>query len=208
MRIFTKSRFTAKEKTFDWGVLKYISVGEEGRGRHEEKIPVPNGVEYLSNGDYPALTIGLTKSGRPRINFDRGSSKMEYLIVSTEHRYTRRGDGYFRIYNENEHVSVLASGNGADGDAGRIGSWVAAVVQLPKNQTVVFEIRTAGGGYGTPWIYLIHTKENKWFEVEGGDLRDFIDTIDENPDDFNLIECLSALAEKPGSYHEDHEGEE
>jgi hypothetical protein len=89
------------------------------------------------------LTIGTSKSGRPRI--DARTDDDIYLILSSERSYTRRGNGYVKAPKSQE-VELIARGNGADGDAGRIGSWDAIIVKAKNGD--VFRLTWGGSGYG------------------------------------------------------------
>ena len=128
-----------------------ISVGERGRGRHEVRLATPKGLEGNLCGLYEDLTIGTSKSGRPRIN--PSNDKELYLILSSQRGYTRRGSGFVTAPRAQE-VEVIARGNGADGDAGRIGTWDAVIVKVKDND--VFRIIWGGSGYGyEPTFYVV-----------------------------------------------------
>ena len=66
-----------------------------------------------------------------------GSRKTEeaFLVrVCTGRGYTRRGDGKWELWKGNP--VVLTKGNGADGDAGRIGSWDDGLFVLREGDMV------------------------------------------------------------------------
>jgi len=63
--------------------------------------------------------VKLSMSGKPKIV--EAYDPTIYIIISTGNGYTRRGDGSVEIFKDS--ARILAEGNGADGDAGRIGIW-------------------------------------------------------------------------------------
>jgi hypothetical protein len=151
--IWCNEKFTAKSKDFEWGKLTYIAMGEEGRGRKEIRIPIQDGLELVRGLN--SLSIGTTKSGRPRI--DHRSDSGLYLLISTYGGYTRRGDGYIscmpvgggdfsgsEIAKPRNCFKVLDEGNGADGDAGRIGTWEVYVLEC-VSPNCFLRIRYSGG---------------------------------------------------------------
>ena len=82
-----------------------------------------------------------------------------YLLLSAKGRYTRRGNGWIGSYIKNTgNYKVLAAGNGADGDAGRIGYWDCLLLELTNEMPECdwIRIRTGGGGYGTDpqWVCI------------------------------------------------------
>ncbi len=125
--LYCNEKFPIKERKFDWGTLIYVSAGEEGRGRKELRLPIPKGIEIKQGMNH--LTIGQTKSGLPRIN--TYSDDGMFALLSSEGGYTRRGDGFFKMEEEElQNISILAKGNGADGAAGRIGDWDVVLLEL------------------------------------------------------------------------------
>ena len=132
-------------KEMKFGAVTGVTIGESGRGRREVFLPTPSGIQVgeTIGGLRPDLTVGLSKSGRPRI--DRQKEDEIYLILSSERGYTRRGDGYIKAP-AGQEVELITRGNGADGDAGRIGSWDAIVVKAKDGD--VFRLTWGGSGYG------------------------------------------------------------
>lgn len=153
--IISNIELTAKVKAMPFGEISLITLGEEGRGRRELRLPCPTGTK-IDKGLNAALTIGQTKSGKPRIN--TATDNEIYLLLSTEGGYTRRGNGWVGSWISNTATTELVDkGNGADGAAGRIGQWdvvLLKVVGQPQNEW--YRIRTSGGGYGTDpqWLHL------------------------------------------------------
>ena len=158
-------------KKLKFGTIEGISLGEHGRGRQQIFLPVPHGLEGSIGGLRPYLTIGLTKAGKPRIN--RGKDKDIYLALSTERGYTRRGNGVVKTP-VGQTVELIARGNGADGDAGRIGYW--DVVLVKANEGDVFRVTWGGSGYGyEPTFYVVHN--GQVFEAEQQEVEDLYESI-------------------------------
>lgn len=187
-----ENELKAIDKEMEWGKLHVIELGESGRGRRLISLPCPNELEKLKVGEHPELSIGVTKTGRPRINTSRKGETYDYAIISTEGGYTRRGDGYVFGW-ANGEVETLASGNGADGDAGRIGSWNVHVFKIPMGTCCMFGIRTAGSGYGFPMRYLFHTSKNKWYIVDKECINDFLEVKSEEISEIPLDALLRYL---------------
>lgn len=119
--IFSNVTKTVKDKQLSFGVLKAICLGEYGRGRKEIILPS----EYdVMEGWNKEITIGTTRSGRPRIVKEQDSTI--YLLLESNGGYTRRGNGRIKFIGGEE----IATGWGADGDAGRIGNWDAKVLKF------------------------------------------------------------------------------
>lgn len=158
-------------KKLKFGTIEGISLGEHGRGRQQIFLPVPHGLEGSIGGLRPYLTIGLTKSGKPRIN--RGKDKDIYLALSTERGYTRRGNGVIKVP-VGQTVELIARGNGADGDAGRIGYW--DVVLVKANEGDVFRVTWGGSGYNyEPTFYLVH--KGQVLEADQQEVEDLYESL-------------------------------
>lgn len=146
--IYTNVKLWAEEKEMDWGSLHHVTLGEEGRGRSLISLPCPKDIDAIEAGMHNDLSIGTTKSGRPRIN--KWMDDKLFMILSAEGGYTRRGCGTVQVLKKDfDRVNVLTRGNGADGDAGRIGYWDCMVVEAPLTDMII-RVRTSGAGYGTP----------------------------------------------------------
>ena len=145
--LYTNVSVKSENKEFDFGVISQIALGEKGRGRRLLALTCPEGTELKGNSLDESLTIGLTKSGKPRVI--RKADNELYMVLSAEGGYTRRGNGTIKVLKDHvEDFEVLARGNGADGDAGRIGYWDVVLVRAPQNG--IIRVRTSGAGYGTP----------------------------------------------------------
>lgn len=143
--LFINKTLKVIDKEMKFGAVTGVVIGESGRGRREVFLPTPNVMQVgeVIEGLRPDLTVGLSKSGRPRI--DRRKEDEIYLILSSERGYTRRGDGYIKAP-AGQEVELVARGNGADGDAGRIGSWDAVIIKARDGD--VFRLTWGGYGYG------------------------------------------------------------
>lgn len=176
--LFTNTKLVSKSKEMEFGTLHQITVGESGRGRKEIRLACPENtvLEIGCNHDY---TIGMTRSGKPRI--DKKTDNKKFFLISTEGGYTRRGDGWVGSWNQNKgEYRVLAKGNGADGAAGRIGYWDVLLIELigdmPQNDWI--RIRTSGGGYGTDPQWLHISPKGIFLFINTDDAIAFADSID------------------------------
>lgn len=148
--LYFNEQVPVTDREMPFGVLSGIAVGERGRGRREIFLPTPKDLTGEVAGMLPGYGIGTTKSGRPRIV--RDSSEELYLVLTSEDSYTRRGCGCIRVP-AGQTVELIARGNGADGEAGRIGTW--DVVVLKANEGDIFRVTWGGYGYGIPSTYYV-----------------------------------------------------
>lgn len=150
--LFINKQTEVVTREFKFGTVNGISLGEHGRGRQQIFPPTPKELEGSIGGMRSDLTIGLSKSGKPRINY--GKDKDMYLALSSERGYTRRGNGVVKVP-AGQTVELIARGNGADGDAGRIGYWDVVLVKAREGN--VFRVTWGGSGYGyEPTFYVVH----------------------------------------------------
>lgn len=170
--LYSNKELTVENHEMKFGVIEGISVGEYGRGRREVLLPTPKGLKEELEEKYLkahpgccepcavlteeklhyGLTIGTSKSGRPRIN--RGKTDELYLILSSERDYTRRGCGCIMAPKTQwREDNLIARGNGADGDAGRIGTWDVVIVKAHEGD--VFRVTWGGYGYGYPATFYV-----------------------------------------------------
>lgn len=158
-------------REFKFGTITGIALGEHGRGRQQIFLPTPKELEGAVGGLRSDLTIGLTKAGKPRIN--RGKDKAMYLALSTERGYTRRGNGIVKTP-VGQTVELITRGNGADGDAGRIGYW--DVILVKANAGDVFRVTWGGSGYGyEPTFYVVHN--GQVFEADQQEVEDLYESL-------------------------------
>jgi hypothetical protein len=137
--------FAVETREMSFGQIPGVVVGERGRGRWEVFLTCPQ--EFANAHEktvrekeaYP-YSLGRTRAGAPKIV--PGDDGKVNLVLSSEGGYTRRGSG--RIYAlKGRPVNVAARANGADGEAGRIGTWSAVVIADAKPGDV-FRIRYSG----------------------------------------------------------------
>lgn len=166
--IYSNVDVCAEERKLDFGTLYQVAVGSFGRGRKPVVLTAPQGCT-LRNGANPNFTIGVTKSGKPRIVATTGDDSL-YLLVDSYGGYSRRGCGYVHLLSNAEAVVV---GNGADGDAGRIGQWDIILVKFTAPVGVV---RMLPSGGRADYTYFIAHGGNI-FRVEAADMDAFLDTL-------------------------------
>jgi hypothetical protein len=158
-------------REFKFGAVNGITLGEHGRGRQQIFLPAPKGLEGVVGGLRIDLTIGLSKAGKPRIN--RGKDKDMYLALSSERGYTRRGNGVIKTP-VGQEVELIARGNGADGDAGRIGYW--DVVLVKANERDVFRVTWGGSEYNyEPTFYVVHN--GQVFEADQQEIEELYESL-------------------------------
>lgn len=158
-------------REFKFGAVNGIALGEHGRGRQQIFLPAPKGLEGVVGGLRIDLTIGLSKAGKPRIN--RGKDKDMYLALSSERGYTRRGNGVIKTP-VGQTVELITRGNGADGDAGRIGYW--DVVLVKANEGDVFRVTWGGSGYNyEPTFYVVHN--GQVFEADQQEIEELYESL-------------------------------
>ena len=181
--LYSNVELKAKSKEMPFGTIHFVALGEYGRGRHEMRLACPAGT-VISKGMNENLTIGLTKSGNPRINVNKEDTI--FLLLSSEGGYTRKGCGWIGAWKQNKaQYQLLSKGNGADGLAGRIGTWDVVLLHIlgtPQHDWI--RIRTSGGGYGTePELLYLNGKDIISFKSIS-DAEMFVDQagIDEVPE--------------------------
>lgn len=171
--LYTNKGLQISEREMSFGTIRGISVGEKGRGRWEVFLPAQNCADKdtIEEGLHKDLSISLSKSGRPKII--KKEEDRIFLILDSEHAYTRRGDGkIFALTTNREEAKVIARGNGADGLAGKVGQWDAIVLEAKDGD--VFRVRWGGYNYGRPTT--IYTVLNG--EIYFADLPDVEDLYD------------------------------
>lgn len=157
------------KKTFSFGEMHCISLGERGRGRYEEIVPCQSD---LLPTDY--IQIIPTKTGKPKI-VKGGDSKGWIARISCEGTYTKNTDGYARVHKDDlDKVNVLAKGYGAEGDAGRCGTWYDYLLQIEDNTLIRVKEH---GGYKRP-PYFIYFSETAAFVIQEEELDIFLDGKD------------------------------
>ena len=148
--IYSNINLKVETRKMSFGDLKCVVMGEKGRGRKEILLPSLNNITVGLNKD---ITVGLSKNGRPRINrVKQQQDDTMYLLIDTYGGYSRRGNGYIN-YQEGQGFETIAEGNGADGDAGRIGSWGVYVIKAPVDDRLKF-IKIKYSGKANKEAYL------------------------------------------------------
>ena len=160
-------------KEMKFGTVTGVAIGEYGRGRREVFLPTPKSVqaddvimEFRSD-----LTIGTSKSGRPRINARKDDDI--YLILSSGRSYTRRGNGYIKAP-RSQKVELIARGYGADGEAGRIGYWDAVIVKAKDGD--VFRLTWGGSGYGYDATFYV-VSDGKVYSADQPKIEDLYESL-------------------------------
>ncbi len=174
--IYSNKSFTARDVEMSFGMLKGFYLGEFGRGRQRVFIPsAADVVEGINEG----LTVKLSMSGKPKIV--EAYDPAIYIIACTGNGYTRRGCGRIEIF-EGEGAKILAEGNGADGDAGGIGSWGDYVLQV-TNKDFCIKVHYSGGSHSNPhgvnWFLFQEGDSLKFVSLK--ELADYLDTQDTTP---------------------------
>lgn len=177
--IYTNENFLPVEVELDFGKITQIQAGERGRGRKLIALSCPSDTK-LKAGINSEYTIGITKSGKPRINKASKEDNEAYFLLSSQGDYTRRGNGIIYL-DENlikqKTTEIMAIGNGADGDAGRIGFWQTALLKIDINENGCIAIKPGGSGYGLPMEYIVINNGNIYRTTEEH-LRDLCDELD------------------------------
>jgi len=172
--LYSNVAVNSEVRSFEFGEISQVCLGEKGRNRQLLALTCPTETE-VKKGMNPGITIGLTKSGKPRI-FTKEDNQL-YMLLSSKGGYTRRGNGSIQLLQSasGEDYQILARGRGADGDAGRIGHWDVILLKAPAEGIV--RVRTGGAGYGTPSdLYLIH--DNHVHHCHPDSLQDCCDQLD------------------------------
>ena len=147
--IYSNVNLQIETRKMSFGDLKCVVMGEKGRGRKEILLPSLSNIVCGLNKE---VTVGVTKNGRPRINRVKQQDGTMYLLIDTYGGYSRQGNGYIS-FREEQGFEIIAEGNGADGDAGRIGSWGVYVIKAPVDDKLKF-IKIKYSGKANKEAYL------------------------------------------------------
>lgn len=180
--IYSNINLTLETRKMSFGDLKCITLGEKGRGRKEILLPSLSNITVGLNKD---LTIGLTKNGRPRINkVNPKKDNTLYILLDTYGGYSRRGDGVIS-FREEQGFEIIAEGNGADGDAGRIGSWGVYVIKAPVDDKMkIIKIKYSGKANKIAYIAVIGQDVRL---INEDDIDIFFDQLDLDINDYKFI---------------------
>jgi hypothetical protein len=148
--IYSNTKIKKAIKTFKFGDVEGITLGEEGRGRKEVFIPSTFDVKKGMN---ESLDIGKTKTNRPRVVATSEDTLGLYMIINTHGGYTRRGNGFASVTDINQ-ITVIERANGADGDAGRIGTWDSFLLKVNSFEKDLMVILWYSGGYEQEFLLV------------------------------------------------------
>ena len=186
--IYSNVNLSIETRKMSFGDLKCVTLGEKGRGRKEILLPSLSNIVCGLNKD---LTIGLTKNGRPRINRVKQEDNTMYLLIDTYGGYSRRGSGFID-YQEGQGFETIAEGNGADGDAGRIGSWGVYVIKAPVDAKLKFiKIKYSGKDNKIAYIAVLGQDVRL---ISEDDIDIFFDQLNLDMNDYRFIlepRCIS-----------------
>lgn len=192
--VYSNVKTKSEAVKLDFGTIHQMAFGEKGRGRKLLALTCQQpDMELMANKLHENMNISSTRTGKPKLVHSNTSTEL-YMLLSAQGGYTRRGNGVIRVLKgQEDNFEVVARGNGADGDAGRIGTWDVVLLKIQDvNKDFVVCVRTSGGGYGTPSdLYIYHG--GKMYHCTSDTCHEAYDTLDtEMP--FTLNEegfCLS-----------------
>lgn len=175
-------------RTFSWGEMDVIVLGEYGRGRIETLIP------YHAPEDAEFLELGTTKSGKPKVITGTAGDGKWLAVVSGDGPYTRNTYGtVYCLPGDKDRIQVVAYGCGAFGAAGRIGDWNEFLVVVPDG--TFLKVRPAGGSHKMEryWLYF---GQDKVYRVEKNEMDLFCEQMDLSrpPEKFDELVDLITLA--------------
>lgn len=152
--LYSNILLESKPKTYDFGTIYQIGMGQFGRGRKFMTLTCPMGT-IIREGMNPEYSIEFTQSRKPKI-VKRTDSTI-FMLLSSKGRHARKGSGTIRVLqSQKSNFEVLKRGKGAEGATGRMGFWDCMLLRVPDGDSIV-RVRTSGGGYGTPSdLYLVH----------------------------------------------------
>jgi len=174
-----------ERRQMSFGELNVIALGERGRGRYENLIPFEDGI---TENDF--VIPALTKTGKIKI-VKGGDDKGWIARISCRGGYTRGTTGQAYVHKkDNEKVTVLASGHGAFGDAGRIGWWADYLLQIEDN--AILRIKESGR---SPEFYLYFSKENV-FKIKEEEIEIFLEDKEYEFSKENISELFKKIDTK------------
>lgn len=173
--LYSNTKLSANEVKADFGNFFRVTLGEYGRGRKALNLTCPEGFNISEKQLLEDYSISLTKSGKPRIS--KISDSDMYLMISSQYGYTRRGCGYIKTNGE-----VLAEGYGADGDAGRIGTWDAYLIKAKKDNDTFVKVTLAGTRDEKHQYYVV--RNNRIYSATDDTLDNMLEALDISSEDF------------------------
>jgi len=150
-------------KKFAWGEMQCVILGEEGRGRKRVIVPFHATLDETADN----YEIGQTRKGGLKIIQISKSTEGWIARINTYYTYTRGTRGWYEIIAGD--VQELTAGYGAFGTAGRIGSWIDALVVVKPPFPAIIKIYPSGGKHKVSPYYLVFyddrvdkVKEDEW----------------------------------------------
>lgn len=173
-KVFNKEGFSVEtRKISDDITVRGIALGEKGRGRHETFIPVPKEFPDKPEETVLGFSMGLTRSERPRLVVNRnGGDRSVTALLSSNGGYRRGTCGEIYVLTSSK-VLAVATGYGAWGDAGRIGTWTDACIQFSSGW-----IRVKYSGHSGKRLYCGFCPDGKFRSFDSID--DLIMAFDMN----------------------------
>lgn len=148
-----------------------LSLGQQGRGRQRTIVPVEKESQFYN--------LGRTKTGNPKLFAGAGDNDGWIARISCEGCYTRDTNGRASA---TEGVTVIARGHGAEGDAGRLGTWDDLLLSVPDGGVV--KVKPHGGSKRP--AYFLHFSSSEVKKVPEDMWAAYLDAhdLDEQPREF------------------------
>lgn len=176
--LYSNKTYIPHKREMKFGDLYCIELGEEGRGRKCEIIPVPPNLAEIKEGMNPNLTITETKSGRPRISYTKEKDpKFMYILLDTYYSYHRGHNGYVDLI-QLDGTRKLLEANKAAGDAGRMGRYECVLAVVPNDEKRRYiKVRLGGAYYKESYDYhILVCEKNNAFLIKNTELELFFDS--------------------------------
>ena len=136
---WSNKKLTVVEKELEWGKLRYVQLGEYGRGRKPLNITMPDDISEIPAKEMLPYEIRLSKTMKPKlINYNGRST---FLAIDTLGAYIKNGEGKIQFLKEQQaKIKPIAFGWGAFGDAGRIGYAPAALLEVEPGVVIRYKL--------------------------------------------------------------------
>lgn len=156
-----------------FGDLLCLQLGEDGRGRKLTLVPCER--DFSSN---ELVSIAETRAGKPHI-VAGGTGDGWLARVSTQAAYIRGAYGNVRVLVAGT-AKIVASGYGAFGDAGRIGSWDDVLISVSDG--AVLRVKPSRGD-----AYFLHFTDERVVKIKKEELDVYPLEIPSEYDDYAEI---------------------
>lgn len=190
--IFANKPFLREEREMKFGTLYHITLGEEGRGRKYDLIPIPQDVRAIREGRNLGLTVGKSKSGKPRIfHTSEENDEFIYLLIDTYGSYHRNDDGEITVM-KFDGTEVLLADNKASGEAGRTGYYPCYLIRVPNDGKRRFIKVIMSGDYtdeGIDFRLVVCEKNNVYMITD----KEYENIFDVNNEDVPPLEEFNYL---------------